>query len=821
MATTPCPPSPPYDMRHLPPIQPSITGTNPDAPKSPSYYNSNNYTLFLYLLQSYNRDARHVKSIHARIIKTGLQRNINLSTKLHEFYSSHPHPSAARAARTLFSSIEKPDLLSWNLLVRACSKNGQFGQCMELYVAMQRAGFQPDMFTLPCVLNACAGLKALPSGQAVHAHAVKSGNECSLYVNSALVHMYGHCGHIQHAKEVFDEMDGRDVVSWNSIISGFVKEDASKEALMVFSEMRFSDVRPNQSTLSSVIPACGQLLEVRLGRAIHGIVIKLGGDVVSDVSVNSSLASMYSRCRDMESARGVLESMPERNVVSWNAILSGYVHNNRDGEAWDLFKRMQVEGIDANEITLTTMIMASNGLEEGRAMHGYAMKMGLVREEILGASLIDMYGKFGSLTDARRVFDEVPRTEMGSWNSMIWGCVRNGHLRAALDIFSLLQENGLKPNSFTLVGVLNACANLGILQQGRDVHDYIVESGIEVNLIIGTALIDMYAKCGTVERARKIFEGMKEKDLIMWSVMISGHGLNGQAREAIDLFHRMVNEQGLRPDNVTFTSILSACSHAGLVQEGWEYFNQMTKVYDLVPKNEQYACMVDLLGRAGRLQEALSFIERMPIQPGISVWGALLGACRIHKNLELGAEAAEKLFKLEPRDAGYYVLLSNLYSAAGRRREDGTNVWELMKARGLKKPPGCSWVDLNGTVHEFYVADRSHPQAEAIYRKLEELGWEMRELGYVPDTNMVLHDVEEEMKEDRLSSHSERLAIAFGLISTAAGEPIRVTKNLRVCADCHNVTKLISKITGRRIIVRDARRFHHFEEGECSCGDYW
>lgn len=684
---------------------------------------------------------------------------------------------------------------------------------------MQRVGFEPDGFTLPCVLNACAGLRSLPAGQAVHARILKSGQELNLYVNSALVDMYAHCRRVDYAQQVFDEMGERDLVSWNSILSGFVKADECEEALCVFSRMRFEGIDPNRTTLSSVIPACGRLLELGVGQAIHGHVIKLGDEMVGDVSVNSALAFMYSKCGDMEYAERVFASMPERNVVSWNSIISGYVKNERRDEAWDWFRQMQMEGVDASEVTLTSMVMASDGLVQGRMLHAYVMKMGLMGEEIIVAALIDMYVKCGNLKDARMVFDEVPRNEMGCWNSMISGYVRNGFPRDALNLFCLLQESGLRPNSITLVGVLSACADLGIPQQGRSIHDYIISSGIKVNFMVGTALIDMYAKCGSVEMAREIFEGMEERDVVAWSVMISGHGLNGQAKEAINLFSRMVKD-GFRPDNITFTSILSACSHAGLVQDGWDYFNQMTKVYGLAPKNEQYACMVDLLGRAGKLDEALSFIERMPIDPGISVWGALLGACRIHNNIELGAYSAEKLFKLDPKDAGYYVLLSNLYAVAGRWG-DVKRVRELMIAKGLQKPPGCSWVDLDGNVHEFYVGDKTHRQSTKIYEKLEELGMKMKELGYVADTNLVLHDVEEEVKEDMLSSHSERLAISFGLINTRPGEPIRVTKNLRVCSDCHRVTKLISKIVGRKIIVRDAHRFHHFEKGECSCGDYW
>lgn len=524
----------------------------------------------------------------------------------------------------------------------------------------------------------------------------------------------------------------------------------------------------------------------------------------------------------MDSASYMFRSMPDRNVVSWNAIISSLAQGDKEREAWRLFLEMLDEGFVATGVTLTSMVTASQELAQGRMMHGVVVKAGMAGEEIIGAALVDMYGRLGSLVDARKLFDEVPtRTEMGSWNSLIWSYARHGYPREALELFYKLKDDtGLRPNSIALAGALNACATLGIIGEGRAVHDYIIKNKIKVDLMVGTSLIDMYSKCGSVETARDIFEGMGKKDLVLWSVMISGHGANGQVKEALELFEMMVRDHGLKPDNVTFTSVLSACSHAGLVEEGWEYFNAMTKVYCLEPKNEQYACMVDLLGRSGKLDEALEFIQKMTVEPDTSVWGAVLGACRIHNNVDLGTYAAEKLFKLDPKDAGYYVLLSNLYASMARW-DDVKRVRELMKSRGLEKPPGCSWVDLHGKIHQFYVGDKSHPQSGNIYEKLDELGERMKELGYVADTNLVLHDVDDEVKEDKLSSHSERLAIAFALINTEAGEPIRVTKNLRVCVDCHHVTKLISKITGRKIIVRDARRFHHFDDGECSCGDYW
>lgn len=534
------------------------------------------------------------------------------------------------------------------------------------------------------------------------------------------------------------------------------------------------------------------------------------------------MLNLLYRFGDLDSAEFVFKSMPKRNVVSWNAMISAHaLAGGNSTKSWSLFFQMLEEGFDANEVTLSCLVTLSRELVEGRTMHGFVIKVGLIEDEIIGAALIDMYARVDCLVDAQKLFNEVPRREMGSWNSLILGLSRNRLPRDALDLFYRLRNHtDLRPNSITLVGALSACAALGGVKEGKEIHEYIIDNGFEVDLIINTSLIDMYSKCGCVETAREIFEGMKDKDLVAWSVMISGHGVNGQVKEAIELFDRMRRVNKLNPDNVTFTSLLSAFSHAGLLEEGWDYFNAMKTVYGLEPKNEQYACMVDLFGRAGKLDQAFEFIMKMPIEPDVSVWGALLGACRIHSNMDLGIHAAEKLFQLNAKDAGYYILLSNIYAATGRW-DDVKKIRELMKSRGIQKPPGCSWVELDGCLHEFYVGDRSHPQADKIYAKLGELGDKMREMGYVPDTNLVLHDVDDELKEEKLSSHSERLAIAFALINTKHGEPIRVTKNLRVCVDCHHATKIISKITKRKIVVRDARRFHHFEGGECSCGDYW
>ena len=350
-------------------------------------------------------------------------------------------------------------------------------------------------------------------------------------------------------------------------------------------------------------------------------------------------------------------------------------------------------------------------------------------------------------------------------------------------------------------------------------HEYVEMKKLRPNLLLENSLVDMYAKCGSLQDAREVFDRMKFRDVVSWTSMISAYGLNGQGCDAVALFAKMQN-LGLSPDSIAFVSVISACSHAGLLEEGRCYFKLMTEEYRIIPRIEHYACMVDLLGRSGQVDEAYSFIKQMPVEPNERVWGALLSACRVYSNMNIGLLAADHLFQLAPEQSGYYVLLSNIYAKAGRWK-DVTTIRSMMKGRGLKKIPGISNVELNDQIHTFLAGDQSHPLSKKIYEELDVLVGKMKELGYVPETDSALHDVEEEDKECHLAVHSEKLAIVFAILSTEPGTPIRITKNLRVCGDCHIAAKLISKIVQREIIVRDTNRFHHFKNGVCSCGDYW
>lgn len=434
-------------------------------------------------------------------------------------------------------------------------------------------------------------------------------------------------------------------------------------------------------------------------------------------------------------------------------------------------------------------------------------------------AMISACAKCGDVDLARKMFDEMPERDPIAWNAMLAGYAQCGESREALRLFHLMQIHDVKLNEVSMVSVLSACTHLGALDQGRWAHVYIQRNRLKMTVTLGTALIDMYAKCGNMNKAIDLFWGMKERNVYTWTTVIGGLAMNGAGEKSLELFSLM-KQAGVRPNEVTFVSVLRGCSVVGLVEEGREHFDSMRREYEIEPRLEHYGCLVDLYGRAGRLDEALDVINKMPMKPHAGAWGALLNACRMYKNMEMGELASRKLVELEAKNHGAYVLLSNIY-AESKNWDRVTNVRQIMKAKGVKKLPGCSVMEVNGQVHEFFSGDETHPRYNEIEVMLGEISRRLKLAGYAANTNPVMYDIEEEEKEDALCKHSEKVAIAFGLISLKEGVPIRIVKNLRVCWDCHDVTKMISKVFNREIIVRDRNRFHHFKDGECSCKDYW
>ncbi|CAN0903160.1 Pentatricopeptide repeat-containing protein At3g49170, chloroplastic [Linum grandiflorum] len=481
----------------------------------------------------------------------------------------------------------------------------------------------------------------------------------------------------------------------------------------------------------------------------------------------------------------------KRDVVSWSAMISCYANNGMELEAIGVFVHMLQSGVYPNGYCYTAVIRACS--KEGAQ----------------------------NLDDAYKVFDKMPDRNVVTWTLMITRFHQLGYGRDAIDVFVDMISSGYMPDRFTHGAVISACTELGSLSAGRQLHTWVIKSSFEPSLHVSNALIAMYSTCGNIEAAYQVFKDMEaQRNVISWTSMVTGFAKHGLATRALETFGDML-EAGVKPNDVTYIAVLSACSHAGLVSEGCQHFESMKSKHGIVPRMEHYACIVDLFGRAGRLTEAMYFIDAMPFKPNPLVLRTFLGACQVHGNTNLGKRAADMILDQDPDDPSAYVLLSNLYAAAGQW-EEVTEIRKQMKERNLTKEAGCSWIETDNVVHKFHVGDTTHRRAFDIFEELKQLGEEIKELGYVPNTEFVLHDVGEEEKEMYLLQHSERIAVAFGFISSAgSSKPVRVFKNLRICGDCHSAFKYFSVVRDREIVVRDSNRFHHFRNGTCSCNDYW
>ncbi|GLJ53633.1 hypothetical protein SUGI_1144010 [Cryptomeria japonica] len=669
-------------------------------------------------------------------------------------------------------------------------------------------------------LQECANTRSLAEGKQFHAQMLVTATEQSSILATKLVNLYAMWGCFREAQIAFQSIPKLNPYSCNAMIRGYVKHGFCHEAIELFQQMEKEGVPGDNFTFPFILKACTEISNLKQGIEVHNAVIRFG--FASNAFVANSLIDMYGKCGDIKDARQVFDKMSHRNVVSWTSMITGYAQRQLMDESLKLFRQMQVEGVEPNSLTATTILPVCGQLRSlqcGKGIHCYMVKKGFEEDVFAGSALVDMYAKCGEVYDARYVFDNMPNRNVVSWNGMIAGYAQNEYVNEAVELFSVMQHAGIKLNSIAIISVLPAFARLGFLKQGKEIHSCILKNAFEFNVFASNGLIDMYAKCGTLKFARHVFDKMPDRDVGSWTAMIAGYGMHGHGEAALKLYNQM-QHSGINPNEITFTAILTACSHAGLVHEGWKLFDSINQQYPSLLHEKHCACMVDLLGRAGLLDEAWDFVKNMPFKPGKNVWGTLLAACRVNHNIILGEYVAEKFLELEPDNVGFYVLLSNMYAEAGRW-EDAENVRAIMKQKGLKKSPGCSWIEMGNKVHTFQVEDKSHPQSAEIYAMLETLSRQMKAAGFVPDTSFVFHNVDEEEKEYILCGHSEKLAIAFGLINTLPGTTIRVNKNLRVCGDCHAATKFISKLVNREIVVRDSYRFHHFRDGNCSCRDYW
>ncbi|KAF4352448.1 hypothetical protein G4B88_018880 [Cannabis sativa] len=691
----------------------------------------------------------------------------------------------------------------------------------------------------------------------LHAQIIITGNTSSSSHTSTLISIYSNFNNLLHYTILlFHTLHSPpSLVAWKSIIRAYTSHTLFHQALYSFIQMRGFGIYPDHNIFPSVLKSCAVIMDLRLGQSVHGSIIRCG--MGSELYTCNALMNMYFKfqgfvalnvfdeipqrkgvccTKDLsfgsseseikigsfdDSVRKVFELMPKRDVVSWNTVIAGNVQNGMYEEALIMLREMGNANLKPDSFTLSSVVPIFAeyvDVIKGKEIHGYAIRSGFDSDVFIGSSLIDMYAKCTRMEDSLRVFDLLPCRDAISWNSIIAGCVQNGAFDEGLRFFRLMLSAKIQPMPVTFSSIMPACAHLTTLHLGKQLHGYIIRGRFDENVYIASSLVDMYGKCGNIRMARWIFDRIESHDIVSWTAIIMGYALNGYGNDAISLFEQMEKE-GIKPGYVSFIAILTACSHAGLIDRAWEYFNSMTENYGIAPGLEHYAAVADLLGRAGRLEEAYELILNMHIEPTGSVWLTLLAGCRIHKKTELAVKVAEKIFGVDPDNMAAYVLLSNVYAISGRWKEVA-KLRICMRNKGMRKKPACSWIEIKNKVHAFSAGDKSHPYYDRINEALKVLLEKMEREGYVADTNEVLHDVDEEQKKTLLFSHSERLAIAFGVINSPAGTTIRITKNIRVCVDCHTAIKFMSKILGREIIVRDNSRFHHFNGGQCSCGDY-
>ncbi|KAK4486044.1 hypothetical protein RD792_008707 [Penstemon davidsonii] len=657
-------------------------------------------------------------------------------------------------------------------------------------------------------------------GWCIHACIHKLGHDTDAFVGTALIDAYSVCGFVDVAKEVFNGIIERDMVSWTGMIACFAENDCFHEALVLFNEMRIEGLLPNNFTFASVIKACLGLEAVVIGRCVHGCVLKTCYEM--DQYVGVSLLDLYTRSREIEDARQVFEDIPKNDVVPWSFMIARYSQSDHCEEALDLFLQMRKGLVSPNQFTLASTLKACatlGRLDVGRQIHSHSLKVGLDLNVYVANALMDVYAKSGNIEASMNLFVESTNKNEVSWNTMIVGYVQLGDAEKAFQLYLNMCEEQVQATEVTYSSLLRASASLAALEPGIQIHTMTIKTMYDGDDAVSNALIDMYGKCGRIKDARVVFDIMSKKDVVSWNSMVSAYSMHGLGSEALNIFKDM-GKTPIKPNELTFVGVLSACSNTGSLDLGQSYFASMKEDYGIEPCMEHYTCMVSLLGRLGHLEKAVKLIEEIPNDPSVMVWRALLGACVAHNNAELGKFAAEHVLEMEPQDESTYVLLSNIYANA-KRWDNVAFVRKSMKRKRVKKEPGLSWVENQGMVHYFAVGDDSHPDIKLIRGMLEWFSLRSKRAGYAANHDAILLDVEEDEKGRLLWLHSERIALAFALIRVPPGSPIRIIKNLRICIDCHAAIKFVSKLVKREIVIRDINRFHHFQDGFCSCKDYW
>ncbi|KAC9644537.1 hypothetical protein E3N88_45482 [Mikania micrantha] len=678
---------------------------------SPLRFHSNSHHHHLLNLISTSKTLKHLLQIHAQLLISGFTQDNFINTHLIESYSLF---KKINLARLVFNAAPNPSVVLWNSMIKAHIRSKQHQEAVIMYNKMISNDFgavQPDKYTYTFVLKACTMLLDIEEGILLHEEIAKKGLEYDVFIGTGLIDMYCKCGHLFHARQVFDKMPDRDVAVWNAMLSGlsqssdcaqaveffcrFALNGCHYEVLELFDQIKNNNLNVNMVSVVSALSAAGETKDLVKGKMIHECVKKNKFD--SDIRVSTPLITMYAKCGELKKAHDLFNSLSGKDMVAWSAVIAALTQSGYHEEAISLFCDMQHAGfkpIHPDPGTIVGVVSASAHLADlklGTSIHGLVMKCGFESDCHVNNALIDMYSKSRSLSSAELLFGLTKNQDQILWNVMIGAYMRNGYAQESIYTFHQMKSEGFRPSLVAFVSTLPAVAYLAAIKEGTSLHASIYRMGYISHTIVFNGLIDMYSKCGRVDLSEAVFHELKDKDVVSWNVMLAGYALNGRVDCALGFFSHM-QDNLVDIDPVSFLSLLSACRHAGLVKEGKHVFKLMKERHNIEPKLEHYACMVDLLGRAGLFDETLRLIESMQMEPDGGVWGGLLGACQMHGNVKLAELALDNLVRLEPRNQAHYVVLSSIYAQSGRWA-DARSLRLKMIESGVKKTPGWSWVN--------------------------------------------------------------------------------------------------------------------------------
>lgn len=706
------------------------------------------------------------KEIHANIVRKGYGSDLFICNTLISMYGKC---GSLLEAKMLFNGLPHKDVVSINVLLTTFIEHGLGKEALTLYMEMKEEGLSPVVRTFVSVVQACGiiaekedlivkngrslKLKCLQDGKALHAEVQRKNHDLDVFVSSALLCMYVKCGSILDARCTLDGLAEPNMVAWGAVLAAYIEQGSAKEVLQLYGQMQEEGLSADASSLVCALQACAMLADedvhaianrassaanigLQKGKFVHAHAWIKGFS--SCVYVSNTLISMYIRCGSLVDARHSFDGSCNKDVVSWNVLVSGYVEQEKGQVFLDLYRQMLEEGVSPDGCTFLSVLqgcgmlaknegssmingqpMRLNAMEKGRAIHAYVWTTFHSLDAFIGSALVRMYGRCGSIIDAKSVFDSLQRNDVVLWNAMLAAYVDHGLTAETFELYEQMQKQGISQDCSTLLCLLHACSNIGNLDMVRQIHHSLASTADKLSALVANALIGAYGRCAAMVDAEAIFDGLAKPTAVSWNALIAGFARHGSWADSLERYERM-QLSGVEADGVTFLALLSACSHAGLVQEGVELFESMSRDHGILPRMEHYVTIMDLLGRAGNFSQLEALLSSMPVQPDLNVWSSLLAACRTHGQVDLGRKAFDCVVRLQPAHTAAYFLMWNIYADAGLW-ECAREVNGLRRKAGAWERPAQSWVGHDEDIDSFEAGDQRHGQVGRVHDLLQEV----------------------------------------------------------------------------------------------------